>query len=150
MPLLRHGEQRLAEELQPIGVNAEFARARAEEVAFHTHDVADVQQLEQGEILLADRVFLDVDLQALAGLLHVGEPRQLFLRHIAHPHLRQKFLGRFGAVLRKNRRHRVRELVPLAVGAVAQRLDFPDPRQPLFEQVVFEGQIRLLWRNKLL
>src|SRR5450759_3033657 len=58
----------------------------------------------------------------------------------AHPRLRHKLLGGFRAVLRQNRRHRVRELVPAAVTAVAQRLDFPDPRQPLFEQVIFEDK----------
>ena len=156
VPLFRHGEQRLAEELQLFGVNAEFAGARAEQVAFDAQDVADVEQLEEGEIVLADGIFLDVDLEALAVLLHV---RETGLAHVterheasgdAHPHLRHELFGGLGAVLREDGGHRVGELVPAAVAAVAQRLDFADARQPLFEQVIFKGQIRLLWRNKLL
>ena len=75
VPFLRHGEQSLAEELQLFGVNAEFAGARAEQVAFDTEDVADIEKLEESEIVLADGVFLDVDLEALAVLLHVRETR---------------------------------------------------------------------------
>ena len=137
-------------------MNAEFAGARAEEISLHADDVADIHQLEQREIVLAHGVFLDVNLQALAALLHV---RESGLAHVtqrhqapgdADPHLGHKLFGRLGAILRQNRGHRVRELVPAAVAAVAQRFDLPDPRQPLFEQVIFKGQIRLLWRNKLL
>ena len=112
--------------------------------------------LKSGEIVLAHRVFLDVDLQALAALLHVREPglAHVTQRHQApgdaHPHLGHELLGSLRAVFRQDRRDGVRELVPPAVAAVAQRFDFADPRQSLFQQVVFKGQIRLLWGNKLL
>ena len=72
-------------------------------------DVADVHQLEQREIVLADGVFLDVNLQALAVLLHVGEPglAHVTQRHQApgdaHPHLRAQLFGSLGAVLRQDR-----------------------------------------------
>ena len=112
--------------------------------------------LKSCEIALAHGVFLDVDLQPLAVLLQVREPG---LAHVAdrhhasgdaHAHLRHELFGGLRAVLREDVGHGVREIEPAAVAAVAQRLDFADARQPLFEQVVFKGQIRLLWRNKLL
>ena len=110
VPLLRHGEQRLAEELQLLRVDAQFAGARAEEIAFHADDVADIDQLEEREIALAHGVFLDVDLQALAVLLQV---REAGLAHVtqrhqapgdADAHLGHKLLGGLRAVLRQNRR----------------------------------------------
>ena len=104
--------------------------------------------LNSAKSLLAHRVLLDVDLQALAALLQVREPglAHATQRHHAsgdaHPRLRGlEFFGRLGAVLRQNLRDGVRELEPLAVGRIAQRFDFADPRQALFEQVVFEGQM---------
>ena len=112
--------------------------------------------LKSCEIALAHGVFLDVDLQALAVLLQV---REAGLAHVterheasgdAHPHLRHQLFGGLRAILREDGGHGVRELEPAAVGAVSQRLDFANARQPLFEQVIFQGQIRLLWRNKLL
>ena len=75
VPLLGHGEQRLREELELLRVHAQLAGARAEQVAFHADDVADIDQLEQLVIALADRVLLDVDLQPLAVLLQVREAR---------------------------------------------------------------------------
>ena len=42
VPFLRHGEQRLREELELLDVHAQLAGARAEEVALHADDVADI------------------------------------------------------------------------------------------------------------
>ena len=50
VPLLRHGEQRLREELQLLRVDAQLAGARAEQVALHADDVADIHQLEELEV----------------------------------------------------------------------------------------------------
>ena len=47
VPLLGHGEQRLGEELQLLDVHAELAGARAEQIAFHADDVADIDQLDR-------------------------------------------------------------------------------------------------------
>ena len=127
VPLLGHGEQRLGEELELLDVHAQLAGARAEQVAFHADDVADIEQLEELEIALADRVLLDVDLQALAVLLQVRESR---LAHVAQRHQRARRCARASratsssaglrAVFRQNLRDRVGELESPAVRAVAQ------------------------------
>ena len=109
VPLFRHGEQRLREELELLDMHAQLAGARAEQIAFDADDVADIEQLEELEIALADRVLLDVDLQPLAVLLQV---REAGLAHAAHasctrPAMRTRtsadeFFGGLGAVLRQN------------------------------------------------
>ena len=140
----------LREEFQLLGVDAQLAGAGAEQVAFHADDVAEVEQLEERVIALAHGVLLDVDLQALAVLLQVGEAG---LAHVAQrhqasgnadPHLRRQFFGRLGAVLGQNLRHGVGEIEPLAVGPISEGLDLADARQALLEQLVFQGQIELL------
>src|ERR1019366_4871684 len=83
VPFLGHGEQRLGKELQLLRVYAQLAGARAEQVAIHAHDVADVEHLEKLEIAFAHRVLLDVDLQALSALLQV---RETGLAHVAQLH----------------------------------------------------------------
>ena len=130
VPLLGHGEQRLGEELQLLGVDAQLARAGAEQIALHADDVADIEHLEELEIALAHGVLLDVDLQTLAVLLQVREPG---LAHVAHrhhapghdadAHLGVSSSAVFGAVLRQDLRNRVGELEPPAVRAVPQRFD---------------------------
>ena len=75
VPLLGHRQQRLREELELLRVNAQFARAGAEKVALHAHDIAHIEQLEELVIALADGVLLDIDLQPLAILLQMREAR---------------------------------------------------------------------------
>ena len=102
-------------------------------------------------IALADRVLLHVDLKPLAVLLQMREPR---LAHVpqghepprdAHTRLGHELLRGFGAVLRENFRDAVAELEPPAVGPVSERVDLADARQPLLQQLVFKGQIGLLF-----
>ncbi len=156
VPLLGHGEQRLAEKLELFRVDAEFAGAGAEEIAFDADDIAQVDELEKCVIALSDGVLLDVDLEARTVLLEVGEAG---LAHVAQchqasgdadSHLRRQFLGRLGAVLGEDVGHGVGELEALAVAPVTEGFDFANARQALFEQVVFQGQIELLRGNKLL
>ena len=156
VPLLRHGKQRLGQELELLRVDAELAGAGAEEIAFHADDVAEIDQLEQRIIALAHRVFLDVDLQPLAVLLQVREAR---LAHVAQRHhaagdadadLRRQFLGGLRAVLGQNLGNRVGELESLAIGPVAEGFDLANARQALLEQLIFQRQIDLLAGNKLL
>jgi hypothetical protein len=139
VPLLRHGEQRLGKELQPLRMNAQLARARAEQVAFYPNDVADIHQFEELEIALAHGVFLYVDLQPLAVLLQV---REAGLAHVAQghqapgnadAHLRRQLFGGLRAIARQDVRNGVGELEPLSVRAVAQGLDLANARQALFE-----------------
>ena len=85
--------------------------------------------LEELEIALADRVLLDVDLQALAVLLQV---REAGLAHVAQglqaagdadARLRRQLFGGLRAVLGENSGNGVREFESLAVGPVAQLVD---------------------------
>src|ERR1019366_8589823 len=55
-------------------MNAQFARARAKQISANPNVIAQVKQLPQFEAGIADRVFLDVDLQLLPVLLQVREP----------------------------------------------------------------------------
>src|ERR1017187_9478782 len=55
-------------------MNAEFARTRAKQISANPYVIAQVEQLPQFEAGIADRVFLDVDLQLLPVLLQVREP----------------------------------------------------------------------------
>ena len=71
--LFRQRQQILGEEGELLDVDAELAGAGAEEVAFDADVVADVEQLVELPELVADGIFLDVDLQLFAGLLEMGE-----------------------------------------------------------------------------
>jgi hypothetical protein len=72
----------LERNVQLLRMDAELAGAGAEQVAFHAHDVAEVEQLVKSCIIaLADGVLAHVDLQPLAVLLQV---REAGLAHAAH------------------------------------------------------------------
>ena len=47
VPFLGHGEQRLREEFELLHVDAQFAGAGAEQIAFDADDVAEIEQLEE-------------------------------------------------------------------------------------------------------
>ncbi len=71
--LVGQGEHGLGEEGEVRDVDGELAGAGAEEVAADADVVAEVEQLVEGEGVLADVVLADVDLEALAALLELGE-----------------------------------------------------------------------------
>ena len=73
VPLLGQGQQVFAEEGDLLDVDAEFAGAGAEQISADADVVAEVEQFVELESLVADGIFLDVDLQPLAALLEVGE-----------------------------------------------------------------------------
>ena len=139
VPLLRHGKQRLREELEPLHVNAQLARARAEEIALHADDIADIHQLEEVEIALGYRVLLHINLQAFAVLLQMREPGFTHVpqRHEAsgraHPDLRRQCVRRLRAVSRQDLRNGMGEIEAPAVGLVTQRLDLADTVQALLK-----------------
>ena len=54
-------------------LDGELAGAGAEEVAADADVIAEVEELVEGEGVLADVVFADVDLEALAALLELRE-----------------------------------------------------------------------------
>ncbi len=73
VPLLGQGQQDLRKERELLGVHAQFAGARAEQIAFDAHDVADVEQLIERVLALIDGVAAHVHLQPLAALHQVEE-----------------------------------------------------------------------------
>ncbi len=86
-------------------MQSQFACPSAEEIAGCADDVADIQKFIQRINLLADRVFLDVDLQAFPVL---GEMKKACFAHApvgpdasgdAHFHALFQFFGRFVAEL---------------------------------------------------
>ncbi len=73
MEFFRQGQQRLGKKRKLLDVHGKFVGAGAEEIAFRADVIAEIEQLEQLELLFADIVELDVELQARAVLLQVRE-----------------------------------------------------------------------------
>jgi len=125
-------------------VHAELAGARAEKVAFDAHDVADIEQLIELEIALADSILAHVNLQALAPLGEVKESGFSLAAHgldaprDAHPRFGGvEFLGGLRAVGRQQLRNRMREIESLAVSRKSECFNFPHALHALLEQIVF-------------
>ena len=129
MPFFRERKQVFCQECKFVGVDAELARPGAKEITAHADVIAQVEQLVDFKPLFADRIFLDVSLQALAVLLQLGEPG---LAHEANgqdsagdPDVDagrfQLFRG-FGGELRENLRRRMRELIAPRIRFLPQRL----------------------------
>ncbi len=126
-------------------MHRQLARTGAEQVAFHAHDVAQVEQLVELELAFGNGVLLHVDLQARSLLLEMGEAG---LAHPAHrvqapanAHvyaIRLQLLAGLGRVLFQHPRQRVCEIESVAVGLEAQRFDFADARQALFHHFLLE------------
>ncbi len=74
MPLLRQRQQVFREKRDLLHVHGEFSGARAKQISADSDVVAQVEQFVQLESLVADGIFLDVDLQPLSILLQVCEP----------------------------------------------------------------------------
>ena len=71
--LVGEGEEGLGEEAEGGDVEGGLAGAGDEEVATDADVVAEVEEFGEGELVFADVVAADVDLEALAGLLELGE-----------------------------------------------------------------------------
>ena len=69
----RQRQQILREKRQLLYMHAQLAGAGAEQVSLHADVVADVEQLVKLPLLVADRIFLHINLQLLARLLEMGE-----------------------------------------------------------------------------
>ena len=80
MPLLRQRQVALREELDARRPDRQLVGARAEQMPFDADDVAEIEQTEQLEIALRERVLLDVDLNARSA---VGEHQKIRLAEIA-------------------------------------------------------------------
>ncbi len=99
-------------------MDAEFACARAEQVAADANVVSEIEQAVKFESFFSNRIFLYVNLQLLPALLQVGEPRLAHQpdSHNAsrNPHLDSRILQllrRLGRVFRQNCGNSVSELV---------------------------------------
>ena len=132
MPFLRQRQQIFAEEGDLFDMNRQFAGARAEQISAHPDVVAQIEQFVQFETLLANRIFLHIDLQSLAALLQVGESRLAHQpdRHDpsgnAHIDARWfEFLRGLGRVVAQNLSGRVTEFVFVAIGGLAESLNLP-------------------------
>src|ERR1700722_2425613 len=131
VPLFRQSQENLRKESEFFGMYAEFARARAEQITFDAHDVADIEQLIERILALIDGVAADVHLQPFAALHQVEEAG---LTHAPHGlntpgdadlrfRRRQLFSG-LRALRRQDLRDGVREIKTLPVRAEPEGLNF--------------------------
>jgi hypothetical protein len=143
MPFFGHREQRLGQEIQALGMDAQLAGSGSEEVAVHADDVAQIQAFLQCEIVLTNAVLANVDLQPLAVLLQMSESG---LAHApdcenaaghAHGYMRLQLLGGLVAVLSQDLLDGVGEIEAMAVGLETERLDFSDSADTLLVQLFF-------------
>ena len=75
VPLLRQRQQALGEELQLRRPDGELAGFRAEQPSLHADPVAEIEQLEQLEVALRERVLAEVDLDARLSVREHEEVR---------------------------------------------------------------------------
>ena len=149
MPFLRHREQCLCKELQLLNMQAEFARARAEQIALRTNDVAQIEQSEQRIVAFLYRIFAYIDLQLCSILLQVHEAR---FAHAPHgldaacnldPNFRNQLFRSLVAVLPKDLRNRIRKIVALAECLVTECFDLVYTGCALLKQSIFQRQIQV-------
>ncbi len=138
--LLGHGEKGLREEFELLDMQAQFARAGAEKIAFGADDIADVEQTEQLVIALADGVLAHVALQTRAVLLDVQEagfahaPNGLDAAGELYANFgNQFFRGLFAVLPRRTSGIVQREIETLAERAVAQGFDLMHAGGALFK-----------------
>ena len=143
----RQRQQIFRKKRQFLGMNAEFARARAKQISADADMIAQVKQLPQFKAGIADRVFLDVDLQPLPVLLQVREPGLAHQpdRHDAsrnpHRHPRRfQFLGGLPAVLGQNLRHGVAEVKLSRISRMPESLNLLQLLAPDFINIFVECQ----------
>ncbi len=128
-------------------MDAELARARAKQISANSNVIAQVEQLPQFKAGIADRIFLDVDLQPLAVLLQVREPGLAHqpYRHDAsrHPHghaRRFQFLRGLPAILGQNLRHGVAVVVLPRISRMPESLNLFQLLAPDFINIFVECQ----------
>ena len=124
-------------------MEAQFAGAGAEQVAFGADDVADIEEFEELVIALGDRVFTDVKLEPGAVLHDVHEAR---FTHAADgldapgntdTDFRNQLLSGAGGVFTQNAGDGGGEIEALTEGLVTEGLDIAYAGGALFKQFVF-------------
>ena len=68
VPLLGQRQMTLREELERLRIDRELARAGAEQMTGDANVVAEVEQLEDAEVALRERILANVDLDALPAI----------------------------------------------------------------------------------
>ena len=131
VPFFRQAQENLRKEGEFLRVDAQLAGARAEQIAFDAHDVADVEQLVERILALIDGVAAHIDLEPLAALHQVEEAG---LAHAPHGlnasgdanlrFRRRQFFGGLRALRRQDLRYGVREIKALPVRPEPERLNF--------------------------
>ena len=81
MPLLRQRQVALREKLESRCPDRQLVGARAEQMSFDADDVSEVEQTEHLEVVLRERVLLDVHLDARAA---IGEHEKIRLAEVAN------------------------------------------------------------------
>src|SRR5260370_35138444 len=128
-------------------MNRELASARAKQICADSDVVAEVEQFVQLEALVADGIFLHVNLQALAALLQVAE-RGLAThadRDDASGHAQVdsrifQLLRGLVRVVRQDLGNRVGEIVLATVRGLSEGLDLFQLLTPQFVNILVECQ----------
>ncbi|OQC54400.1 MAG: hypothetical protein BWX54_02227 [Verrucomicrobia bacterium ADurb.Bin018] len=129
VPFFRQRMQRLGQQFPLRHLQRLLTGARGEQLARHADKIAQVNRLECGERFLAQRVFLQVDLEFVGAVLQV---RERAFAHLTNRHHAPGGLNRptFGE-RRPDFRQRAGTRKSPAIGRVARRLKRRQIRQPL-------------------
>jgi hypothetical protein len=144
VPLLGHRDEALGQELDLARPDRQLVGLGAEQVPLDADEVAEVEQLEDREVPLADRVLADVDLdlrRAVRDDEEVGlaeapdrqDPprrRRLDLRRV-------ELLAGLAAVRLDQLRNRVGAREGVRIGRHAEALELLEVRAPLAQLVGF-------------
>src|SRR6185312_13613482 len=131
-------------------MHAQLAGAGAEQIALGADQVTDIENLKQPEIIRADGIAPDINLELLAVLRKVREPGFALAADGLHAsrdadfEIRGKFFGGFRTIFGQDLRNAVREIVAFAISAVSQALDLLYTGTALLQQLIFKGQSALL------
>src|SRR5258706_11360484 len=129
-----------------LDVYLQLAGPCTEQISLGADHVADIQNLKQPEIIRADGIAPDIDLELLAILRKVREPGFALAANGLHAssdtdlEVRGKFCGGFGTVFGQDLRNAVREIVAFDISAISQALDLAYTRTALLKQLIFKGQ----------
>src|SRR4029434_4907861 len=151
MPLLRQGKQVLREKRDFLDVYCQLTGARAEQISAGADVVAKVQEFVEFESLVADGVFLDVDLHPLSALLQM---REGCLAHQAHGHdatrhthldsVLFEFFAGLAGVLFENLGNGVGVVVATRIRLLPKSLDLCKLLSAKFVDVLVESQMESL------
>src|SRR5262245_48305399 len=146
MPLFGHCQQDLRQEVETFDMQAQLACFSPKQVSLGARDVADVHELPELVVLLRNRIFFDIDLQAFAVLHQVGESG------LSHPadcldaatdpdaDKRLELLRRFRPLFSQDLRNGVAEIKTLPVGGESEGFDLANALRTLPDELLLERQ----------